>query len=806
MAVRWRAWSGAVWLAVVGLAAAAVDASKLPPPANTVVDFTRDVAPIFDAACLRCHGAERPKGRFSLATRAAALQGGNEGVDIIPGDSAKSPIIHYVARLVPDMEMPPEGKGDPLTAAQVAVLRAWIDQGALWPAMDREAEYAQYAPQFSVTPAVRYVTVKGNAQKFQEHQWLRNGAGGGLAHFRVTQKNPGGSDTTVEGRALTDDYKITLDIRKRDSGFVRAGYEQFRRYYDDQGAYYPFRPSGFSSATRDIYALNEDLHTDIGQAFVEFGLTRPDWPTVVLGYEFHFRNGKESTEQWGPVTQSTSSGTVTRNIYPASQDVDEERHVLRLDVTHTMAGIQWEDNMRAEFLGLTTERVNATEFPAGAAYPSAFTITRETHDQIQFANALIGSKSLKDWMYLSAGYYFSEYHADATFRQSSADGAGRPVEGNYWAVNDIVLQQSAHVVNANALAGPWAGLTATLGVLSEWSEQSGFGDANFREGDPNDPTSGLPDAPGLVESDLERMVVEESLVLRYTTIPATVLFAEARWKQDQSGEFEQQAGDHDFLGDVDARVDWQDYRAGFDVSPVRWASLHGGYRHRLHESDYDHERDEQPPGTPGDGYPVFIRARDSASDIVEARLALRPLSWLKATLGYELAFTDYHTTTDPSTVGASPGGEILAGEHDSATYSAGFVLTPVRRWLFSTTFSYQESRTDTADNGSASVAPYRGDIYSVLARTTFAATARTDLNVSYAWSRARYGQNNAAEGLPLGVDYNMHGIQCGVSHQLSTNITAGLQYGFYLYDEPTAGGYNDYTANVIFCTLAVRWP
>src|SRR6185436_9047530 len=45
----------------------------------------------------------------------------------------KSPLIHFTARLVEDSEMPPRGKGEPLTAEQVGLLRAWIDQGVQWP-------------------------------------------------------------------------------------------------------------------------------------------------------------------------------------------------------------------------------------------------------------------------------------------------------------------------------------------------------------------------------------------------------------------------------------------------------------------------------------------------------------------------------------------------------------------------------------------------------------------------------------------------------------------------------------------------
>src|ERR1700720_2787119 len=91
----------------LSLAAAEIDESKLPPPATGKIDFTRDIRPILDNSCLRCHGPERPKSRFRLHNRESALKGGAKGVDILPGNSVKSPLIHYVSRLVEDMEMPP---------------------------------------------------------------------------------------------------------------------------------------------------------------------------------------------------------------------------------------------------------------------------------------------------------------------------------------------------------------------------------------------------------------------------------------------------------------------------------------------------------------------------------------------------------------------------------------------------------------------------------------------------------------------------------------------------------------------------
>ncbi|MEI9963140.1 MAG: c-type cytochrome domain-containing protein [Limisphaerales bacterium] len=117
------------------LSAAEIQENQLPPPANVTVDFDRDIRPIFETSCNRCHGPEKPRSRFRLDNRDSALKGGDENTDdIVPGDSAKSVLIHYVTRQVPDMEMPPDGKGDPLTPAQIGLLRAWIDQGAKWSA------------------------------------------------------------------------------------------------------------------------------------------------------------------------------------------------------------------------------------------------------------------------------------------------------------------------------------------------------------------------------------------------------------------------------------------------------------------------------------------------------------------------------------------------------------------------------------------------------------------------------------------------------------------------------------------------
>jgi hypothetical protein len=112
--------------------AAALDSSKLPPPATQQVDFDRDIKPIFQKSCIFCHSQKVAKGMFRLTDRASVLKGGTNGVVVIPGQSANSRLIHLVSGLDPELVMPPVKQGARLSSDQVAVLRAWIDQGLTW--------------------------------------------------------------------------------------------------------------------------------------------------------------------------------------------------------------------------------------------------------------------------------------------------------------------------------------------------------------------------------------------------------------------------------------------------------------------------------------------------------------------------------------------------------------------------------------------------------------------------------------------------------------------------------------------------
>jgi hypothetical protein len=792
-------------LAALGLLAAGVtgaapapkiDESQLPPAATLQISFARDIKPIFTNTCYRCHSGDKPKSHFLLTSRETALKGGDDGVDVLPGQSAKSPLIHYVSRLVPDMEMPPEGKGTPLTREQVGLLRAWIDQGVAWEETEPEKK-----TEVIVSPTVGWTTVSGDHKKFRELYWQREGWNGG-GEFELIEKPTPDSKITTAGHVLLNDYKLTLSAEKNDVGFTRFGWSQFRKYFDDSGGYYPpFTPS--------IFDLNRDLFLDTGRAWADFGLTLPEWPRIVLGYEYQYRNGTKSTTQWGPV----SDGSQTRNIYPAYKDISEQVHILKFDLDYEVDDARITDSFRGEWYNLDTAQHNV-DFDQLGATEMAMTTANQKQTSFQGANTVHLEKRFADWLFGAGGYLYSSLKGDAsvnvaTMNPSALDPTLTVPPPLDWNAKGIELERDSHVFSLSALVGPWQGLSLSLGSQNEWTHQMGFGNANADVALPFPPDYALPLSKVRFQASTEQSVYSQEAGVRFTKIPFTTIFAEGRLEQETIGQTEQQTGGDPVLTpfnlQTDAKSRLEDFRVGFYTSPWRRISLSSQYRQYDHHTDYNNTH-LAPYAQSFDPYPGFIVWRDLLSQQAEVKLGAQLAPWLKTTLSYQWLENNYHTATEPVEGGISPGHSLLAGIYDSQTVALNTTLTPWRRLFLSATFSYQNARTVTFANDSLSVVPYEGDIYSVIASGTYVLNPKTDLTASYSFSTADFAQNNSAEGLPLGINYQQQSVQVGVRRQIGKGKTLGLHYSFYHYNEPSSGGFNNFNAQAVFATLSFQLP
>src|SRR6266404_1143248 len=131
--IRHLTAAAALALGVLGMGTAAwgkltsEQLGLLPPPASHQVSFGKEIRPILEASCTKCHGRGRSKGDFRLDTRETLLKGGESGAAVVSGKSEQSYLIELVSGLDPDNVMPRKGKK--LTGDEIGLLRAWIDQG-----------------------------------------------------------------------------------------------------------------------------------------------------------------------------------------------------------------------------------------------------------------------------------------------------------------------------------------------------------------------------------------------------------------------------------------------------------------------------------------------------------------------------------------------------------------------------------------------------------------------------------------------------------------------------------------------------
>ena len=188
--------AGALTLASLSLAAD----KKLPPPADREINFAKDVRPLLEKFCWRCHAEKKQESGLRLDSREALLKGGDLGQVVAAGDSERSKLITLVAGLDSQTTMPPEG--DQLKPEQVGVLRAWIDQGCIWPdadAPEKETKNTHWAYQ----PIRRVVP-----PLVKKNDWVRNP----IDSFVLAELEKRGIAPSPEADRVTLIRRLNLDL------------------------------------------------------------------------------------------------------------------------------------------------------------------------------------------------------------------------------------------------------------------------------------------------------------------------------------------------------------------------------------------------------------------------------------------------------------------------------------------------------------------------------------------------------------------------------------------------------------------
>ncbi|RME92698.1 MAG: hypothetical protein D6766_09600, partial [Verrucomicrobia bacterium] len=338
---------------------------------------------------------------------------------------------------------------------------------------------------------------------------------------------------TLDGRGIfnEENYSISLRAAREDRGYLKVRYDQFRTWSDASGGWLPA-----GNVWYDLF--DPEMGVDRGAFSLEAGLTLPEVPKVTFEYRHTFREGGLGSTVWGV---ASVPGMGDRGVTPSFLGLDEQRDMVRLDVTH-----QFGEKVKAG-LGVSYDAGRIDNARYSRQYPGQpgdahITSRDQVEDDVVAAHSFVETR-LSEKVLLTLGYAYSDYNSDhAGYRVYGAaydpDLAQRlPAGGTYERLSGGALA-GHHTGNLNLLVDLHENLKLIPSFRIDRQDLSGVSFYQQPVG-PLGPTYQALSERGFLE-------LTENLELRYTGWANWVLYARGEWLQ----------------GSGDLREDWDNLVSG----------------------------------------------------------------------------------------------------------------------------------------------------------------------------------------------------------------------------------------------------
>jgi len=672
------------------------------------------------------------------------------------------------------------------------------------------------------------VITSGDRAQFEQQHWLPGGQPyGGIKdlHFEGTFDKNG--LFSIDGHALWDfnDYDVKVQLAKPNLGYIKAGYTEFRTWYDGNAGFFPHNDVFFEPPY-------PEMHVDRGDAWIELGLRAKDWPEITIRYDHEFRFGQKDSTVWGDTNQTglLPPFNATRKIVPSFRNIDEKRDIFSFEASKTIGntdillGMRYEHNTNDYSLNM--ER-GAGQLPPAVPPPGQQRkVTQKQNDDVDlFSGHGITETRITDNLWFTAGYSYTTITNDLSgsriFGTHWDEAFGEPVPtlgSRDHSFIDLAgtAQIREHVFNANWFWMPLENLAIVSGF--RYTHQNNDSDSTFLEEEPVpntppftplNPQGGFhygPPVPVEGARNSDYNLLAERLEMRYTGIKDWLFYFEGEWEEEWGHVDEFQSFDEEIPLDKNTNALGQKYTIGATWYPTMRLNFAGQYFHRIASYDED---------VFSGIYPRLIN-QDWNVDDFNIRMTFRPK--LPASLGTLALVTRYdfvHTSIDGQWE-VFPQEELLAelqtGEIKQHVISESLNWNPLPRFFVQANFSYVLNQTDTPANnidlvpgGGPTVVNFRNDYWTVSSGIGYIIDDKTDFYADYYFYCANDYYNNAAVAVPYGMGATENAVSATITRQLSKRTRLTLKYGFYDYQDTTSGGHNNYRAHSLFSSLQVRF-
>lgn len=226
----------------------------------------------------------------------------------------------------------------------------------------------------------------------------------------------------------------------------------------------------------------------------------------------------------------------------------------------------------------------------------------------------------------------------------------------------------------------------------------------------------------------------------------------------------------------------------------------GGY-YKIHDYDYDHSFDDTPNNS-GNRYPAYLVMQRFETLDGNLRVTWRP--WSQLTLVSRYEFQRSTIDTKPDAISGLRRTETSA--MTSHIFAQNVSWSPWTRLYLQAGFNYVWSETETPTSDyTRAVLDAQNNYWTLHFNSGLTLDDKTDLNLGYFYYRADNFKDHSAAGLPLGLGAEEHGVTAALTRRINKNLRLTLRYGYFHYDEASAGHRNDYEAHFVSTGLQYRF-
>ncbi len=722
-------------------------------------------------------------------------------------------------------------------------------------------EKTEEAPELKnwITLGVGGTIVNGDEAQFRQEHGMPGDVYGGIEDMHFEKSLGNDVELKLDGHAIFDwsDYDVSLEISKAKLGYIRAGYQEFSRWYDGSGGFFRHNTVWFDPAF-------DAMHIDRGEAFVEVGLRIPDWPEITVRYEHLFRNGMKDSTIWGDTTLTGLAINPARKVAPAFRDIDETRDIIAVEIfknfgkTDVTIGMRYERSDNDNVLQL--ER-GAGQLPPHVAPPGAQRFITQKDDitaDIYQGHAITETR-FSDSLWFTSAYSYTTLGSDISGSRilgehyNSMFGDFPTLQGNDHAILNLAgtSEEDEHVFNSNIFWVPLTDLNVIAGFRythQETDTQSSFLDANTATSPA--PTHYTPAIPKSGDSFVRLNNFAERLELRYTHITNWLFYLEGEWEEEFGDVHEHQVSGA-LVNNVPTTSDngsmnkdnyllGQKYAAGLTWYPMTRLNLAAQYYYKIADYDNDYRSElatpTDVPAPLGAERNQRLLGQEWHTQDVNVRITARPkIPESLGTLSLVSRY-DFMQSAVSGKWGVSPAGpppavppappsiptgttldEERSGIITSHIFSETLNWNPLPRFYFESSFSYVLNETDTRLNdrrliatgttlyNSPTIVNFRNDYWTVTAGGGYVIDDKTDLRADYSFYRAPDFRNNARVAMPYGMGATEHTVCVTANRQITKNMTLLLRYCYFTFEDETSGSFNNYEAHSIFSGLQIRF-